>query len=126
MLKREDYPNIMYWFRHEYFAALAEGRITTVEDAPVKAQGAKHNEVDDEDGEEGMAVCEQSSGVPKDKRGKGRASQGENVKTRYIQHQNGDIIDGWRETDIRPSGLKERMQQAVPVIIGTWLQDSLS
>ena len=102
VLKREDYPNIMYWFRHEYLAALAEGRITSIDDAPVKAQGAEHNEVDDDDdGEEGMGVREQSSGVPKAKRGKGRASQGENVKMRYIKHENGDIIDGWRGTDIR-------------------------
>jgi hypothetical protein len=92
----------LYWFRHEYLAALAEGRITSIDDAPVRAQGTEHNEVDDDDdGEEGMGVREQPSGVPKGKRGKGRASQGENVKMRYIQHENGDIIDGWRATEIR-------------------------
>jgi hypothetical protein len=102
VLKREDYPNILYWFRHEYLAALAEGRITSIDDAPVKAQGAEHNEADDDDdGEEGMGVREQPCGVPKGKRGKGRASQGENVKMRYIQHENGDIIDGWRGMEIR-------------------------
>lgn len=92
----------MYWFRHEYLAALAEGKITSIDDAPVKAQGAEDNEADDEDdGEEGMGVREQPSGVLKGKRGKGRASQGENVKMRYIQHENGDIIDGWRGMEIR-------------------------
>lgn len=101
VLKREDYPKITYWFRHEYLAALAEGRITAIDDAPVKAQGAEHNEFDDDDdGEEGVGVREQSSGVPKGKRGKGRASQGENVKMCYLQLENGDIIDGWRATEI--------------------------
>ena len=89
----------MYWFRHEYLAALAEGRITTIDDAPVKAQGTDHNEADDDD--DGEDVREQSNGVPKGKRGKARASLGENVKMRYIQHENGDIIDGWRATEIR-------------------------
>ena len=68
VLKRKDYPNITYWFRHEYLAALAEGRITSINDAPVKAQGAEHKKVDDDDdGEQGMGVREQSSGVPKAK-----------------------------------------------------------
>ncbi|KAF8895748.1 hypothetical protein CPB84DRAFT_1848313 [Gymnopilus junonius] len=81
VLKHKDYPNITYWFRHEYLAALVEGRITSIDNAPVKAQGAEHNEVDDDDdGEEGMGVCKQSSGVPKCKQGKGQASQGKNVK----------------------------------------------
>ncbi|KAF8957137.1 hypothetical protein BDZ97DRAFT_1924867 [Flammula alnicola] len=106
VLKREDYPNITYWFRHEYFSALAEDKITSVDDAPVKAQGAEHNEADDDDdddgnGEDGTGVLEQSSGAPKGKRGKGRASQGENVKMRYLQHENGKVIDGWRASDIR-------------------------
>lgn len=92
----------MYWFRHEYFAALAEDRITCVDNAPV--QGDEHNEVDDDndgDGEDGTGVHEQSSGAPKGKRGKGRASQGLNVKMCYIQHENSSIIDGWRAMDIR-------------------------
>ena len=92
----------MYWFRHEYLAALAEGRITAVDDAPVKAQGTDQNEADDDDdGEDGIGVREQSNGAAKGKRGKGRASQGETVKMRYIQHANGDVIDGWRATEIR-------------------------
>ncbi|KAF8147194.1 hypothetical protein B0H34DRAFT_391152 [Crassisporium funariophilum] len=37
--KREDYPNISYWFRHEYLAALAEGKITSIDNAPIKVQG---------------------------------------------------------------------------------------
>ena len=107
VLKRQDYPNVTYWFRHEYFSALAEDKITSVDDAPVKTQGAEHAEADDDDddddgnGEDGTGVHEQSSGAPKGKRGKGRASQGQNVKMRYLQHENGDIIDGWRASDIR-------------------------
>jgi hypothetical protein len=102
VLRREDYPNILYWFRHEYLAALAEGRITAIDDAPFKAQGTDQNEADDDDdGEDGIGVCEQSNGAAKGKRGKGRALQGENVKMQYIQHVNGDIIDGWRATEIR-------------------------
>lgn len=102
MLKREDYPNITYWFRHEYFSALAEDKITSVDDAPVKAQGAEHNEADDDDDDgNGEDDNGQSNGAPKAKRGKGRASQGQNVKMRYIQHENGEVIDGWRASDIR-------------------------
>ncbi|KAF8878791.1 hypothetical protein CPB84DRAFT_1852272 [Gymnopilus junonius] len=99
--KREDYPNISYWFHHEYLAALAKGKITSIDDAPIKAQGAELNEADeDNDGEEGVGVHEQAGDVPKRKRGKGQASQGENVKMRYIQHENGKIIDGWRGAEI--------------------------
>jgi hypothetical protein len=99
VLRREDYPNITYWFRHEYFSALGEDKITSVDDAPVKAQGAEHTEVDDDDDDDGN---EQSSAPNlKGKRGKGRASQGQNVNMRYLQQENGDIIDGWRATDIR-------------------------
>jgi hypothetical protein len=106
VLKREDYPNITYWFRHEYFSALAEDKIICVDDAPIKVQGAEHAEADDDDdddgnGEDGTSVHEQSSAAPKGKRGKGRASQGQNVKMRYLQHENGDVIDGWRASDIR-------------------------
>ncbi|KJA24278.1 hypothetical protein HYPSUDRAFT_200771 [Hypholoma sublateritium FD-334 SS-4] len=105
VLKREAYPNITYWYRHEYQSALAEDKITSVDDAPIKAPGAERNEVDDDDddvnGEDDSALPEQTSGAPKGKRGKGRASQGQNVKMRYIQHENGEIIDGWRASDIR-------------------------
>jgi hypothetical protein len=105
VLKHEAYPNITYWFCHEYFSALAEDKITSVDDAPVKAQGAEHNEVDDDEddanGEDDNGLVEQTSGAPKGKRGKGRASQGQNVKMRYIQHENGEVIDGWRASDIR-------------------------
>ena len=107
MLKREDYPNITYWFHHEYFSVLAEDKVTSVDNAPVKAHGAEHAEADDDDdgndgnGEDGTGVHEQSSGAPKGKRGKGRASQGQNVKMRYLQHENGDVVDGWRASDIR-------------------------
>ena len=101
VLRREDYPHISYWFRHEYLAALAEGRITAIDDAPVKAQGTDQNEADDnDDGEDGIGVREQSNGAAKGKRGKGHASQDENIKMHYIQHANGDVIDGWRAMEI--------------------------
>ncbi|KJA24701.1 hypothetical protein HYPSUDRAFT_200266 [Hypholoma sublateritium FD-334 SS-4] len=95
-LKRENYPMVTYWYRHEYQSALADGKITSVDDAPLYP-----NEADDNDDEDGATVPEQSGGVVKGKRGKGRASQGQNVKMRYLQHENGDVIDGWRASDIR-------------------------
>ena len=87
---------------HEYVSVLTEEKITFVDDAPVKAQGTEHNEANDNDGngEDSTGVHEQSSGAPKGKRGKGQASQGQNVKMCYLQHKNGDIIDGWRASDI--------------------------
>ena len=101
MLKREAYANITYWFRHEYLSALAEDKITSVDDAPVKAQGAECNEADDDEDDVNGEDVEQTGGASKGKRGKGRASQGQNVKMRYIQHENGEVIDGWRASDIR-------------------------
>ena len=102
--KREAYPNITYWFRHEYISALADDKITSVDDAPVKVPGAERNNADDiEDdanGDDDGALVDQTNGVSKGKRGKGRASQGQNVKTRYIQHENGEVINGWRASDI--------------------------
>jgi hypothetical protein len=51
----------LYWFCHEYLAALAEKRITAIESAPVKAQGTDHNEADDNDnGEDGMVYLKAS------------------------------------------------------------------
>ena len=99
-LKREDYPNVTYWHRHEYQSALAEGKITSIDDAPLYPNEADDND-DEGNGEDGATVAEQSGGVAKGKRGKGRASQGQNVKMRYLQHENGDVIDGWRASDIR-------------------------
>jgi hypothetical protein len=101
VLKREDYPNITYWFRHEYFSALAEDKITSVDDVPFKAQGIEHTEADDDDDDDGNGEDGTSIGALKGKRGKGRASQGQNVKMRYLQHENGNVIDGWRASDIR-------------------------
>ena len=99
-LKREDYPMVTYWYRHEYQSALADGKITSVDDAPVHPNEA--DDIDDEgNGEDSATVPEQSGGAAKGKRGKGRASQGQNVKMRYLQHENGDVIDGWRAADIR-------------------------
>ena len=86
---------------------------------------------------EGMGVHEQSSGVPKAKQGKGQASQGENVKMHYIQHENGDIINGWRgqtyaatlgwslldlhwKVNCSLAGSKEWMQQPIPIITARW------
>ncbi|KJA14337.1 hypothetical protein HYPSUDRAFT_208793 [Hypholoma sublateritium FD-334 SS-4] len=103
VLKREDYPNITFWFRHEYLAALADDKITSIDDAPINAQPEYEADAHDDDanGEDIASVQGQSGGTSKSKRGKGRASQGQNVKMRYLQHENGDIIDGWRASDIR-------------------------
>jgi hypothetical protein len=43
VLKREDYPNITFWFRHEYFAALAEDKITSVDDVVVTYHMMSHD-----------------------------------------------------------------------------------
>ncbi len=123
-------------------SALADNKITLVDDAPIKIQGAEFNEADDDEGngEDGNDVTEQYGGL-KGKRGKGRASQGQNVKMRYIQHENGEVIDGWRATDIRryarsilsdllckvksfTAGLKVWMLRVALVFIVTWWQDS--
>jgi len=36
----------LYWFCHEYLAALAERRITSIDDAPVKAPGIDMSDKD--------------------------------------------------------------------------------
>ena len=67
MLKCEAYPNITYWFRHEYLSALAEDKITSVDDAPVKAQGAECNEADDDEDDVNGEDVEQTGGASKGK-----------------------------------------------------------
>ena len=69
MLKCEDYPNITYWFHHEYVSVLTEDKITFVNNAPFKARSTEHNEANDDDGngEDSTGVHEQSSGAPKGK-----------------------------------------------------------
>jgi hypothetical protein len=119
VLKCEDYPSITYWFCHEYFSALAEDKITSVNDAPIKAQGAEADDNDDDNGngEDDTGVHEQSSGALKGKQGKKQASQGQNVKMHYFQHKNGNAIDSWRASDIchfaRSSFIRFTLQEKV-------------
>ncbi|KAF8869900.1 hypothetical protein CPB84DRAFT_1754752 [Gymnopilus junonius] len=112
LLKREDYPNILYWFRHEYITSLAEDKIPAVDDDAIQAQATKLNDGeadgnDDDDDDDDIEFDKSAGtlgrrrGIQKGRQGKKRASQGENVKMRYIQYENGEVIDGWRAKEMR-------------------------
>jgi hypothetical protein len=64
-VKREEYPLVKYWSRHEWSAS---------EDLQVASIGAP---------------------------GKTRAAQGENVSMKFVEDENGNVIDGHRASSIR-------------------------
>ena len=63
--KRENFPLIKYWSRHEWTAS---------DDSQVASIGAP---------------------------GKARAAQGENVSMKFVEDENGDVIDGFKAISIR-------------------------
>jgi hypothetical protein len=63
--KREEFPSVKYWSRHEWSAS---------EDLQVASIGAP---------------------------GKVRAAQGENVTMKFVEDENGNVIDGYRASSIR-------------------------
>lgn len=93
-LRREDYPNIRFWTRQDWNSA-------TQEDV-LQVNQPEESEAFPELEEEGDELKE--SGVPPSGpgcRGKHRSSQGINVTMKYIEFEDGTVVDGFRAAEIR-------------------------
>ena len=94
-LRREDYPHVRFWTRQEWNAASQE-QILEVSEQPDESEAFP-----DLDIEEGDAPKELLPAGPVCARGKHRSSQGINVAMKYIELEDGTVIDGYRASDIR-------------------------
>lgn len=93
-LRPEDYPAVQYWYKRQWTTATTD-RVTDI-----KGKECKDNE-DDENNDlvnymEGYEVS-----APGPKRGQKRSAAGINVRMRYIQVEDGTVIDGHRAQEIR-------------------------
>ncbi len=76
-LDPKDFPHIDYWYKHQWMAA-----------APDHSTKTRNEESEKED-------------VAGTQRGQGRSRMGINVAMRYIQTEDGTVIDGYRATEMR-------------------------
>lgn len=104
-LQPDDYKLIDYWYRHQWVSASAN-RITDIS-AKTGNENAHANENENENEDEDVEVdadgedLESVSPAPGSRRGQGRCRAGINVSMRYIQDQDGKVIDGHRAREIR-------------------------
>ena len=88
-LRREDYPNIRFWTRQDWNSSLQENAVLEIDQ--------------DEDGEAfpdpGPDELEEPHQPPA--RGKRRAAQGINVAMKYIEREDGTVVDGFYAAEIR-------------------------
>ncbi len=89
-LRQDDYPNIRFWTRQDWNAAAQE----QILDVDVPDDGEIFADIDEED----ERPKEPSLGPI---RGKHRSSQGINVTMKYIELEDGKIVDGFRAAEIR-------------------------
>ncbi len=96
-LRHEDYPKVRFWTRQAWNSAVQD-QILEVEQ-PDEAESFPDIEV-----EEGDELNEPSAPSPADParaRGKHRSSQGINVTMKYIELEDGTVVDGYRAAEIR-------------------------
>jgi hypothetical protein len=91
-LRREDYPKIRFWTRQDWNSA---AQVPVLE---VDEEGEVFPELDEE--EEGSKEPSPSPG-PACARGRHRAAKGINVTMKYIELEDGTVIDGYRAAEIR-------------------------
>ena len=91
-LRREDYPKVRFWTRQDWNSA------TQVPVLEVDEEGEAFPELDEE--EEGFKEPSPSPG-PACTRGKHRAAQGINVTMKYVELEDGTVVDGFRASEIR-------------------------
>lgn len=91
-LRQEDYPNIRFWTRQDWNAA-AQEQVLEVDAAE---EGETFPDFDEEDG-----GSKDPSPGPANVRGKHRSSQGINVAMKYIELEDGTVVDGFRAAEIR-------------------------
>jgi hypothetical protein len=89
-LRREDYPNVRFWTRQDWNSN------TQVQALEVDEDGEVFPEVDEEDD-----GSKEPSPGPAHARGRHRSSQGINVTMKYIELEDGTVVDGFRAAEIR-------------------------
>ncbi|KJA13935.1 hypothetical protein HYPSUDRAFT_209121 [Hypholoma sublateritium FD-334 SS-4] len=93
-LRREDYPRVRFWTRQDWNAASQE-QILELEQPD---ESEAFPELDIEEGDEPK---EPSPAGRACARGKHRSAQGINVAMKYIENEEGTVIDGYRGAEIR-------------------------
>lgn len=96
-LRREDYPNVRFWTRQDWNAATQEQVLEI--DQPNDSESFP--DLDAEEGDESNDPCAPSPAGPAHARGKHRSSQGINVAMKYIELEDGSVVDGYRAAEIR-------------------------
>lgn len=91
-LRQEDYPHIRFWTRQDWNAA-AQEQILEVNSLE---EGEVFPDLDEEDD-----GSKEPSPGPACARGKHRSSQGINVTMKYIELEDGTVVDGFRAAEIR-------------------------
>ena len=91
-LRQEDYPHVRFWTRQAWNSA-AQTQVLSVDE-----DGEAFPELDEED--DGSKQPLPSPG-PVCARGKRRAAQGINVAMKYIETEDGTVVDGFRAAEIR-------------------------
>ncbi|KAF9473243.1 hypothetical protein BDN70DRAFT_937577 [Pholiota conissans] len=91
-LCQKDYPNVRFWTRHDWNAA--------TQDQVLEVDLDEEGEMFPEPDEDEDAPKEPSLG-PACMRGKHRSSQGINVTMKYIELEDGTVVDGFRAAEIR-------------------------
>lgn len=90
-LRREDYPNVRFWTRQDWNSA-AQLQVLEVDD-----EAEVFPDVDEED--ESKEPFPENG--PAGARGRHRSSKGINVAMKYIELEDGTVIDGFRAAEIR-------------------------
>lgn len=97
LLLHEDYPNVRFWTRQAWNSAVQD-QVLEVEQ-PGKSESFPDLEI--EEGDEPNKPPAPSPANPTRARGKHRLSQGINVTMKYIELEDGMVVDGYRAAEIR-------------------------
>ncbi len=105
-LRREDYPNVRFWTRQDWNSAIQEDIL--------EVNQPEESETFPELEEEGDDSKESSAPPPGPGcRGKHRSSQGINVTMKYIELEDGTVVDGFRAAEIRRYARSLWVQMAI-------------
>ena len=91
-LRQEDYPHVRFWARQDW-NSVAQAQVLELD-----KEGEIFPEADEEEDRSNQHL---PSPNPACARGKRRASQGINVAMKYIENEDGTVIDRFRAADIR-------------------------
>lgn len=89
-LSRNDYPNIKYWFRKEWTDTDAKKSGISKAHSTIGTDDEENGENEDEDEEEGRAQRQRN----RRHHGGTQCAKGVNVAMRYVEHEDGESVDG--------------------------------